>query len=150
MTGIIAKLEENSVLVIEEKAKEPRAISVSISKAKIIDEKKGYLEKNQLKLGMEVEVWVTGAIAESYPEQAIGSKLIIKSQTNNTDSSISRATAVEKALRFSETIVDVPYIRKVQFNADLKQWTIEIGSLLEKERVIPVKINSDSGEVITK
>lgn len=150
MTGLIVKLEENSVLVIEEKEKEPRAISVSISNAKIIDEKNGQLEKTRLKLGMEVEVWGKGAIAESHPEKALGSKLIIKSHPNNSESSISRATAIEQALKFSETKVDVPYIRKVQFNVDLKQWSIEIGGLLEKERTMEIKVNSDSGEVITK
>lgn len=148
MTGLIVKISENSVLVVEEKENKPRAITVSITNAKIIDEKNSNLDKNQLKLGMDVEVWVTGQIAESYPEQAVGTKLVIKPEQNKSVSSINRATAIEKALRYSKGEIINPYIRKAHFNAEIKQWTVEIGSLLEEGKVIINKINSDTGEVI--
>jgi len=149
MTGIVVKLGEDTVLVVEEIEKNPRAINVSITNAIITDEKKSNISKDHLKLGMNVEVWVTGEIAESYPEQARGSKLVIKSQENKNESLISRSEAIEKALEYSKGEINNQYIRKAQFHAEIKQWYVEVGNYLEEAKVIK-KIGSDTGEVIDK
>ncbi|GAA4837547.1 hypothetical protein GCM10023310_13880 [Paenibacillus vulneris] len=150
MTGLIVKLGENSVLVVEQKENKPRAIYVSITNAKIIDEKKNFLNKDQLKLGMNVEVWVTGEIAESYPEQAMGTKLVIKTLENKSGSSISQEVAIGKALGYSKDEINNPYIRKAEFHVAIKQWHVEIGNFLDEAKIIVKKINSDTGEVIAR
>ena len=82
ITGIIYSTGEQEILVVEgiESAgiayedwfeKGCRAVYLRVNKDTIIlDEKEEKISFNELYIGQQVDVWISGPVAESYPEQA--------------------------------------------------------------------------------
>lgn len=88
VTGIINAVEDNVILVVEgiEKGGLPaeewmesgyRAVNFTVTGDCIIERDGETVSPDQLVVGLKVEVWADGPLAESYPEQGKAKRIVI-------------------------------------------------------------------------
>lgn len=100
------------------------------------------LTPDEVPVGAQVEVWHSGAIAESYPAQTTAAKMIL-----SPDHSADRAKAVELALQAQEGETMARAVKQAEAE-DGGMWLVEIVSYEAMEQPVKVRVNPETGEVV--
>jgi outer membrane lipopolysaccharide assembly protein LptE/RlpB len=100
---------------------------------------------DELKIGMEVEVWTKGPVAESYPMQAAAAKIIISLDQSNEK--VSQEEAVRAAIEAQTELAGPWAVKDAILRKDLQAWEIELVHHMYTDQPVPVLVDSESGEL---
>jgi len=102
----------------------------------------GAAASHDFKIGSQVEVWYTGAIAESYPAQTTAAKVILADDENG------RSEAVQAALKEWTEPSMAWAVKDAAFDADAGVWNVEMVKYETIEEPTMVKVDAATGMVI--
>jgi hypothetical protein len=131
--GYITKAENQRILVVNPKAQDfssTGGVKVFFDAVWVSNIPK------DVKVGQKVRVWYKGAVATSYPGQAMANKISILPSDKPVNAKQSEEQVIQQALITQEmSDIRVPVIKEVKFNSITGTWTIRIldGMISEKE-----------------
>ncbi|WP_246942454.1 DUF3221 domain-containing protein [Bacillus pinisoli] len=135
ITGYMMSVNEDVILVTEKTGQsQPHATVYKITEETAISSEDGEtLSLTDLSVGMQVEVWHTGAVEESFPAQATAVKMIVK--TNE------EALRYAKAIQAAKELIDPNNTWWVKsINEENQLFTITFSELMGDNELV-VKVN---------
>jgi hypothetical protein len=151
--GYITKAENQRILVVSPKAKD---FSPTGGLKEFYDAVWVSNIPKDVKIGQKVQVWFEGAVAASYPGQAMANKISNLSSEKPFNAKLSEEQVIQQTLISQENSnIKVPVIKDVKFDSNTGAWAIRIkdGMLPEKESKehilqIPDKITTTTETIL--
>lgn len=119
------------------------AYTITVNDKTILENESGEAAAAEdFNVGSRVEVWHTGAIAESYPAQTTAGKLILAEDENG------RSAAVQAALLEWTEPSMAWAVKDAEFDADAGVWTVEMVTYESIHEPTVVKVDAATGEIV--
>ncbi|HZG84336.1 Gmad2 immunoglobulin-like domain-containing protein [Paenibacillus sp.] len=108
------------------------------------------LGEDDIQVGDQIEVWHTGPIQESYPAQAVASKIVVHpdEETAAAEGTIDRTAAVQAALSAQAETSGVWSVKAAARNAESARWDVELVRQEAVDQPVSLKIDAKSGEIV--
>jgi len=105
---------------------------------------------DDVKVGDQLEVWHTGNVKESYPAQAVASKIVVHPDEENAaaEGTINRAAAIQAALNAQPDASGVWSVRAAAQDAESARWNVELVRQDAVDQPVSLKIDAKSGEIV--
>lgn len=106
------------------------------------------LTANDFLLGQQVEVWVSGPVAESYPSQGTAGKMVLlQAEQGSTTITIQRHQAIQAAMKLVQPQMFWA-IKEASFHTETNAWRIELIDGNHVEKVTTTVVNATTGEIV--
>jgi hypothetical protein len=112
-------------------------------KTEVRDSKGQAIRMDDIPAGAQVEAWHTGPVRESYPAQATAAKILLK-----TDQDGPRAAAIQAAMKAQTSIAAAWAVKEAALDQENGRWNVDLVSSESPGRVISVRVDAESGEVL--
>ncbi|MGO4887630.1 YobA family protein [Anaerobacillus sp. MEB173] len=124
LVGFITNKDDHRILVVSSEAQD---FSSTGGVSEFYDAAWVSNVTEDVEIGMEVEVWFDGAVAESYPAQGSAKKINILPPIHPEGATLNKAEATKKALeQLANDQYDLMIVKNVTFNADSLVWELTI------------------------
>jgi len=100
---------------------------------------------DELKAGMQVEVWTAGPVAESYPMQAPAAHILIL--PDDTSAKMTRSEAVRIAIEAQSEVAGPWAVQDATWNEDHESWVIVLVHPMNLDEPVTVRVDAESGEI---
>lgn len=97
-------------------------------------------------VGQQVKAWTTGAIAESFPEQANAAKFELL-PPDLTTTPITKVKAIQLALQSDSSAITYA-VKQVAFNEATGAWVVDLVDIMKRERISTFYIDAETGDVV--
>jgi len=101
---------------------------------------------DELDIGMSVEVWTVGPVAESYPMQAAAVHIIV--HPVDTVAPMSRQEAVRTAIEAQNEVAGPWAVKDARWNEEHESWEIVLVHPMYMDEPFAVRVDARSGEIL--
>jgi len=112
----------------------------------ILDEQGATISIEDLRVGMQVETWSVGPVAESYPLQATAAKIVVQADEATTE--VSRADAVRAAVEAQTEVGGAWSVREAKLDEEGSYWKIVLVHFMYMDLPVNVRVDAENGELL--